>query len=1524
MADDEGLLGLRGLHQDLLALEDSRLRNIDRLWAELEARVNEFRQLLDKPAKNDANRKTLETGTINVDEEEYSVNKEFQETAIQLAEILDLDELASARLLLESQQDAEVLARSNVASAIILFHEHRQFLLECLRLLLKKSMSLEVEEDVCGIPRQLVSLILETKDGPARNGSLYAQKCMGAMAGIEKWLQSLADHQQGMQALGQTLSTEAKEIMEFQQQSLGQQHESLGAIVQHLVKGSYTGVEDFYKVLEHMPKLDRLNNLALHYIPTIVAFTAQCGSSEGSASLREARALNSKILDHKDSAPWALRDLQAATITWWLAEYTSRYLEAPTGSPLQNVDLEAEARARSEAFFQALQDNAFQCTLSICVQATPDEWHDPTRNGLINSLLQDYPALSNGLTLPSPYFRTLLMEQFESFADAFITSMPDTLRRFKSEEDTQRVRSLFPSQPHIAGHVTEQSFHLERFFLIISFAFDQRDDAAQAFWSDPDSNLYGFLQWASRRQSTPCIGAFCEMLRSICPGEECAAAAHRFLLEENTFTSAKMRRLTSLSWSQIFEEINIFTARNREQPSHSRSVSHYASSADNIVEPESSYMLENYLRLMAHLCSESAEVRLWILSQADFPILEGLFHLCNAEVPGNIHACAFTVVRALLTDKSNDLGMAMWSTLDQWISGKLIHNSSVLKSVSSTAIGPVKVVFDTIASDFEQAKDFVGLLHSLVAPSIQSTDLNDQLPFPEALGAAYRMPGIEPYVDFVFGKVFASITRYSEEPQRRRILTWNVLNFAVVCLDTFNEDLVVLANRSKISVDEAMNTSSLLTYVRLHPYSRVMEWMFNDRVLAALFASSHHDVDEVASASPDSPLILSLICSINVLNLVMDLQSTYLDLVRPLIKLQSVGRREPVSNPSLASLEDSVALNLELIADLGLYAGVGNQDLTVASLKLLGKLASSRKLNTYSTWGQGQTLHRNRLISIVEQHDDLDRIARSLSLAMQFDVRELGHGKDAPSFTTKSVILDFLLHCLSASLDRPTLAHAFLGFCCKGTALDVEANSLFADGSSLFHAVLHLAVAYPDGDEGTMQAWSLGLKQKAMQVLCFLWTSPLSSIFTMSELRSSDFLFALFLRQSAMGPTIAWDGRLTRDPDFMFTESAEALEHYLWQRCSLLEYTSSEVRLVAAEGVPSLKARIFSTLLGSTSTPEGEQIPNLTIFDLFDFVELDIGHRVELPPPIHFASLDFSVCVGAGVQPNVSIYDIKVVHEMITLRLNELRRSGHFQDPNEELRAGEEAQQILLFFRSENSRVNLTFARLQTMKAWADLLTLAIGTCELDVGAKASLILQALQVVTPKLEEYAMTNAREAVDVAKLILALLFQLDFETSTLDQTRAGDTANDRLFQVFRTGLRAINGPQVDVYLREVLYKICYRYLSGMAQASAGALRHRQVTRTVKTTGEKTMDIVCDDAYGASGTCRISALLLLDALAGLAEMETSNFITSSLMRTNFVQVLVESIENIPHELRESSRKGKYEEQRDTQKFRKIGLFS
>lgn len=1533
MTDRNNLDSLRGLHQDLIALEESQLRNIERLWAELEAQIVEFRNLLDKPPKKSSSRKTLNSGAlfskysiqgtetvllltsplwigrITLDEQEYAVNAEFIEGTLLLADALDLDEIDAAWLFLDAQQDAETLDRSNLVSAVIRFHQQRQFLLECLRIVLKYSTDEHLESKHRDVFHEAVTLILETKDGPARNGSLYAQKCLHAMADIEKWLQVLGERYQGNLTLGQSSSPESDEVIGFQQVSLMQQHESLGAVLTYLVKASHTGVEDFYKLLGHLPKLDRWNNLAVHYVPVIMAFTSHYGSPEGSTSLREARLLNAKIMDNKDSAPWALRNLQAATITWWLAEYSGWYIEPPTGSPVQGIDLDAEAVARSEAFFQALRDGAFQCTLSIGSQLWPDDWADQMRAGLTEHLLRDTPALVLGATT-SNHFHDMVMEQIETFAGAFIANMPDTLRRFRSEEDDQRkrIQSRLPSDGHSA--VSEQDLHLERFLLIIAYAFDNRTEAAEAVWGDPDSNLYGFLQWASKRQPTPRVGAFCEMLRAISTGEEYATSAHHFLLEEGNITGARIRRSSSLSWTQILAELHLYTSKISERSITAVPASQFIKrpSWDDIDEPESALMLECYLRLMSHICRESAVARTWFLFHPTYRVLDILFLLCSRTVQTCLHACAFNTVRALITNKSAELSVAIWTALDQCASSGFVPTGSVPRMTKGIDSLAENLAFDTIADDVEESSQFIGLLQRLVAPAVDESGLNGSLPFPEQLGSAYRMPGMDPYVDFVIGKIFALQVDQLDTSLPLQILRLNTLDFAATCLESFNEDLVILANRSTLSVDTAMNASSLFAYVRLHPFSRVMEWMFNERVLLALFAVAHQKIEDVSSASPDGPLTLSLVRSIDVMNLIMDLQSTYLNIVQPLIKSQSNGRSQSVLNPTLTAFEDTVATNLHLIVDLGLYSGTGMQHLTISSLKLLGKLASSRKFNIRPTPALNKRLNGNRLIGVLEQHNDLERVARSLTVAMESDIREISQGFDAPGWTIKSIILDFLNQCLAVSPDKPSLAHALLGFVCSGSDLDIETDGRYSRGDSLFHAILRLVVEYPDGVEGTMQLWSLSLKQKGLQILSTLWASPLTSIFTLTALRTSEFLFALFLKQATLEPSTLWDGHLIRDPEFMFSDSAMSFEQYMRQRCYLCECASIEVRLLAIESIPSLKARVFSTLRGSTTMPDGDELANLSIFGLLDFVELDLFNLPATPDLKHFTGIDFTITTGLYVEDSNGEYNLKMAEEMMSLHFNQLRRSGRLQGQNDEQGALAEAQCLLVYLHGMNNFRRLSSSRSRTLKAWVDLVKLFIRHCDLDQDIRAGLILQSFQIIVPKLEKYAAAESvTDAIYMADLINTLLLELDFHSSALDGARAGDVTSDRLLQIFRTALRAITIPDGESQLREILYNICHQYLTGMAEISSTPVRSRQRIQIVKATGRKLIEFICDDVDGGSGTCRISALLLLNSLVTLTNGESSNYLLDSLDRSNFVLVLVETIQDIPQELRETNPQGR-----------------
>lgn len=1372
-------------------------------------------------------------------------------------------------------------------------------------MLMRNSQDPNCEEILRQQQLQFIADVLEIKDGPARNGSLFTRKCLKAMADIESWTNALAERYQGTLALGQPITPEFEEVMSFQQSSLSQQHESLGGIMTYLIKGNYTGVDDFYKLLEHLPTIERWNDMAVHHVPPLLAFTSQYGSPESGGSDQEATTLHKKIMDGRDSSTWALRNLQAAFKAWWLAEYSGWHLELHPGSSVQGVDPGAEAQKRSDAFVQALRDGAFHCTLSICSQINPDGGYDPARNGLTQYLLRDTPPLLAEASRISPFFRDILMEQVESFVNSFITNMPDTLRQFQCNEDDQRKKILGGVQPTASSTLYDQDLHLERFLVIIAYVFDRRVEAAESFWADPDSNLYGFLQWASRRQSTPRVGAFCEMLRAISRGEECATAAHHFLLDEGNASSARIRRSTSLNWAQILNELNLYSSKIRDNHTSARPPVRYNGkpNAGDIDEPESALMLECYLRLMAHICGESSVARSWLWCHDKYPIID-IMLIADLSVPPRLQACAFAMIRAMLMGKTLAMASMVWAALDTWASN--LSPGTLASLRPGRAITPTicmeEVTFDALSKTFDQANEFIALLQTLLSPSSDELGLHDALPFPEQLGSAYRMSGIEPYIDFAFGRIFAPKNPLVEDPIQSRILASNVLSLAATSLATFNEDLVILANKSTVSVDTAIETSSLAAYARLHPFSRVMEWMFNDRVVAALFAAANQDVDEVAAAAPDSPSVLTVLRAIEVMNRVMDLQPTYFEIVRPLIKRQTSGHRQAVINPTLASFEDSVATHLELVANLGLYAGVGNQELAISSLKLLEKLSSSRRLNASPTPALRQQLSGNRLVGVLEQRDDLERVRTSFILAMQYDERELELGPVAPAWTIKSVMLDFLTHCLSSLSDRPNLAHAILGFTCVGTTLTIEADGAFAKRTSLFHSVVRLAADYPDGPDNNVESWSSSIRQKAMRVLSVLQASPLTSVLTMAELRAADFLFAMFLRQFIITPDTLFDGLSLRDEHFAQKDSAMALKQYLDQRSILLEYASAELRLVAAEGTATLKARILSTLFGSTTMLDGTQLPNVPVFDLLDFLGFDFPSPAPPRKTGMFDDLDFAIALESEDDTHGESTQLSLVEQLLALRLNELRKNGYLNDPLEQERALAGAEAHVAFYKLEKNLRALENVRLQTLKAWSNLLTLAIGHTDLDQDGRAALILQALQTVTPKLDRYAAESSPEAVTLGKLVQALLFQVDFKSSSLIRSKGANLADDRLSSVFRTCLQAINVPDGDVTLREVLYNICFRYLTGIARSSSTASRQRNITQTVAVSGKKTIDTICDDAYAGSGTSRVSAVLFLDALAAAAQAEKSNYIIETLARTNFIVVLVEAIRDIPSELREA----------------------
>lgn len=1515
MAADGKLEALQGLQRDLLALSENRLIAIERLLLELDARLDEFCNLLDKKPKNDASRQKLSQGTIELDGNQYTINDEFKQETIEMADELNLDELEAAKLFLIAQEDAKELDRSPVVAAVIRFHQRRQFLLECLRLAIKLASEelgeLEEDEDPktrlrqdaqAGL-RQFVRLVLNWDTDTPSTGCKYWQKCLAAMTDIEAWLQRLAERSQRASVIGHSFSEDALQIIDYERTALVTQHESLASICTYLVKAEYTYLVDFRKLLDRVKTLERHDIILIHYLPILMSSIARTGNSESFCTKEETQDISNRFLADKEADQWALRNFNAAMLVCWSAECACRGIEL---DPLPSSEKDDVSDRRFGRFMKALQDGAFHFLLSVAQDVMRSEWPDPAKSAIIEFLLEDAIRLPSESPRLEEDSQTLLMDQYQAFTEAFITNLPDTLRRLRLEEDEQRrlLRSRYQRAP------AEYQSHLERFLVIISFAYDNDPDAGEAFFQDPDGNLYGFLQWLAKRQTTPRVAAFCEMLQSLSQTEKNAKSAHEFLLEEGTPIPGKLRRTGSISWNQIFAELDFYANSIKERPVAVQSGSYAGGqvNVDQLVEPESALMLECYLRLVSHLCVNSSEARTWLLSNDNprFDLL--LLQLAGSNIESRLRACAFTTLTSLLTNKAPEIGERMWVLLDLWFSGGISPSNIVPRAVPAhpTPTWSEQMIFEIIAMGHEEPIAFVRLLNALVSPYQGEEGLNDALPLPENLGSSYRMPGISSYVDFVIGRIFGTKSLQLTDTIDQRIMRLNCLDFIATCLSTFNEDLVVMANKAKFPVEEAMRSSSLETYVRLHPFARTMEWMYNEKALKALFATAHQEINEVNTALPDSPFILSLIRSIDVMNLILKLQATYLDIVRPLVK-QSVIRKEPVSHAAIASFEDAVLVNLDIVVDLGLYCGTGHQDLINSSLALLEKLATSRKLVVAPTAGFGKRSDRSKLIGILEREHEGDRIARSLIVVLRPDERELEGGPESPGYTIKVQILSFLLKCLQALPDRPTVAHLLLGFICRQKDLEVTPDGLFAQGQSLFHAIVRLSLDYPDMDGESFTTWLSTVKVASTNILRELWRTPISSALTMTELRSMEYVFLQALRQPILTLDTVFDGKAVNDSDFLKSDSAMALQNVLSQRIAFLDLLAREIRVAHRESFSSLLSRLSSTLLGSTSFPGVDPLPNPTIFDFFDFMEIDVGEGPQFPSFDMLKGLDFSVCKNDGPD---SLFNLVAVNELILLRRNELQKQSRvLPDSTEYTKFAEEAQAAILVLRAANQRQLLEVAFAETLQAWVQVITVGLENGDFDANMRAKFALQTLLLILPKLEQTLSNNINVALELTQLVGILLRHADAKPADDKVDNDRDASADRLFHVFRISLNGIISNIATPQLREICYLNCYRYLRKPADepSKKEMSRDRKVLRAVKLAGTRLIDTVCDDAYSdQASSSRVAALFFLDVLVSLSIAEKSEYILECFSRSNFVGVLVDSIKLIPQELTQASDTG------------------
>ncbi|EME85487.1 uncharacterized protein MYCFIDRAFT_124, partial [Pseudocercospora fijiensis CIRAD86] len=1397
--------------------------------------------------------------TLTIDHVEYRVRDEFREAAINVADELDLDEVEAAKLCIHSQVDGSGNDPSLVFRAMIRFHEQRQALLDCLRLLLQLGLEDESEDDEMTEAFKEASSAIVTGQGRAA----YWRKCVDGLTDIENFLKKMAEYKDKLVMTGQGTGGDTGEALRVQRFLLTRQHESLSAVLAHLIRSGFVYVEDYRAFLSKAAALEADIDITIHYLPVLISGASHFASDQGNVTVGAARELHMLFAAGNTRLQWKQSNLRAAATVSWLAEYNARFATGTNEPNQSEADRRAGEEARMDLFFEALRDKAFHFMLAAAAFLKPVTWHDPSRTGIVDFLVDNAVSVV-AMPRASDDFSAVTMHELQVFTDAFVTNMPDALRKLKFEEDEKR-RNFLPQ----GNENADSSLDLERFIVIMACAYQDDPAAAHDFWADKESNLYGFLRWVSQRLPTPRVAAFCQLLRSIACDDKSANNAHRFLLDETAMGAGRLRKSYAITGQERIA--------NETQ----------------LEEPETNIMLDSYLGLAAHICRTSPEARKWLLVEQSVHLGEVMFQLARSDSLPRIRACCLDLLTAMLTDKSLEVRNGMWVLLDSWISSSGLDGSTLSRAQPRTPY-PAKQYLMMFATNGEAVASFLSLLNALVSPIENAAEVTmENLPFPENLGAPHRHAGIDTYVDFVMDSIFAKKVPRMEmegEASMVEIVRYECLNFIHQCLLTFNEDLVLLANTSNVAVEATMETKSFASYARLHPFARAMEWIFDKGVVNSLFATIQISIDTLDNAEPSAPVVQAVLRGLQILSLAWKLQPTYLDIVRPIIVSQT-SKQQPVGSSTLTSVDEVLLTHLHCVVHVAQFTVCKHVEISLESIALLQRIGCSRKLADIPE--DGARGRSNRLIGLFAP------VSTSLTLELQQDFNleewDLESGEAPLKLVRARAILELIHASLDASDGRPSLGHSLLGFACYEHTVDVLPQTAFATSQSLFHAIAARAadLQVVIGDTG-YRSWLLSVKRGCLEVVNKLAVSPLTSQIVQPQLRAMDFLPALSRSQLPVSVSPFWDFKSTVDPDLLLDSAAHAIRDFMRVREAFFEFAAADLRMASKQSSFSVQEKIVSALLGTIKLPAGENLPTASIFDLLDFFDLETANALEpnYAQCLFFRDVDLSSCMK-DYSTSMDLFDIGLATELLTLRKRELKESGVVKEASEVERANDEVKAILASLISQNSWLAIHDARTDALEAWTELMSLIVTKGGLNTNDVIALSLQGLLVVLPKFEKSLSDNPEATGLLAKLTLTLTEAISPASHDASQQTA-NVAIERLLAIFRVSLKVLADGDADLALRDICYRTSCSVLASLpvtagAPPSASA---KQLLSLVQSAGERLLAVVTEDAFSGRGVTRVSALLFLDGLISLYQgLKVTSSLLKILMKLNFVPVLVDS---------------------------------
>ncbi|KAJ3209279.1 hypothetical protein HDU67_006294 [Dinochytrium kinnereticum] len=1349
-----------------------------------------FKNLLEEEGKCDEKIMDFQTGRFVLNGRTEHSNADFVKQAIQLSDLLNINELKAASLLKHAMSCPDY-DREPMDVAILEYNRERLSLLHCLEMMIKGANDLAVPDHSRAVFSYHVKEIFAVDGGVS-----VPRRMLDLLSSLGSSISALREDAvvPGMMT-GSTLKTLGitEQLILSQVQRTASVRWSLGCVYFHAMMSRITRKADVLDLVEMHRDIDLGDGVWYLLLLSLLS------------ALEPPQGIDSPLVPGKETEHFEFLR-RVGTIVYGLnVRWNVRALQEIVGVQfcvhvkqirLHYQQIEQEL-GLPEGLDSRLEHGLHSFPFAFVAERVISR----------NAFVEMNMGMGEGDVDVDTDIFDYGVGIIQGLVENFLKRLGRVVRSLKNKaEDAEAAMARGGQLMNYLGEPATTPF--ESLLSLVAALYRDRPESGIRFWKDPE--LFKFIRFMADVRSDDLLRAFLEVLASLSTGRQCAQCATGFLSTEHS----------KLSWEALFRSLDL-TAKT------------LAAHPEGEMNPAEIALQKAFLRLLRQVVRFSSVARTSLHAYPHLQAINTLFSLLLRRVSVDLKAALFEAVAAFCIpterNATSDIAHFVWRHLEIAEIVPRPQNLVGFQYGGSSTGGQQRQVTrgDGIRYDMDQVESqsqtypetiaFLQLISVLMMSSRPVWGAGDV----GAFGGSGMPSATTHYIDFVVEDVFLKINNrlFVSVDERWRMIEL-CLQIFDVCIRNFDASFKEAMLVGGEGDGETLTDSATLSSVSMHPAFTIMSRILSGSpLIRRIFDVVANGVEAVNTHGRRYPSFANSIrLSLRIILRMLQAQGYFMDMI-------ASDRAHALKiSVAMTGLDQLLAFYKDVIVHIALFVNCQIDDeICLLAVNVLTLLSDSPTFNSVEASGPYGKM--NRLVNLLsfssesnqivagfvhrlqlEEAEGLDDSRRASDDPNGMDMDDITADADlasilydnapseirerAPGFANliRLAILELLIANVQDARPFPTVAHYLLGYNLAKGPGEVEIVGPATPGGRVacLYVILELMRTGEAGGEDEVREplYELHpkLAEKCYQLLYKICASHTTSSTTMRYLRTSE---DFFYRQLQSFPVDRVEGLGASKDAAGIVESQvrKVSSSKLHQRGWLLKLIALELHITTLAGQRSQAQRLldllyispvssgetmdsktagwgFSALQKSVfntqASQQGFEQPLTKMLEVFNSIDLARGG--EYPTVLKVSDVDLNRCQRID-EYGRPVYDIRAAHSLLVARQRAVEKQGAVAILPDRARMRAETTAVLHELLKINFHIESLGARIHCVDGWCRIVrvTLARSFEMFPPEMREEKIYELLANVFPRIN--APDTASDFVEaLSHVILALLWRL----------------------------------------------------------------------------------------------------------------------------------------------------------------------